>query len=427
MTTTPNPTLGEYLRAGRPEGGPPTEVTADTRVTVAREPTLAKQARTVKQLLNHHDPDDITVVLKDESSPIRDVVDQLRTLNIPTTCAVPNIATANPAIVELRYLCRWLGGNELDARDALATRLEGVITMDTIKSAVEETETFQGLVETYIQESKFIERVMGETEKPLLDGSVSGTTDQAAAMDAVTKALDVARFIDTTPRFDGTFPEFVDGLDVLQSTGWQSQYEVDGADQGGVTVTTTLQLATPSPVIVVLGMNEREYDHPPRRIALYDRHLVSSAAYPSVVEPSSAALDETFAGHPDRTAEVVAYYQALHARQLGVVCAYAERELHLVGPDGSQKRKPSELLSLVEAVVDEPADECVNDALAAAIELRERVTDARTGEAIPVQCLPELVDIIEEMPADTPAAVKAAIARELKAVIRQLPAEGGDD
>jgi len=317
-------------------------------VAVLNTTTFDEQIRAVAEeieLLREEESlryDDIAIVLKDNRSPIREVIESLNRRGIPTASTTVSGLRNDPSVRELYTVTRTLAESEAvedDANALLDTRVGEDPPIGQIESA---DSLVEGLWE-WIHLTG-LKRRIAEDEPEI---------DARAQFSHVNDIVELAEFADQSPLIEPTWDQFRDLIEFSFEHAAPDGYGEDiDSTEGGVLVDTAQRIKTGKwDTVFVVNAVDQEYPSDPRVNRLFPRsHLEKIPEYPMVSAPTGDEVKETFdtATSVD-TRPFCAYYSHYSRRLMGVAARGASKRLYFTTyrerrSDPGKYRRPSRFL-----------------------------------------------------------------------------------
>ncbi len=286
--------------------------------------------------------DDIAIVLKDNRSPIRGVIEALNSRGIPTASTTVSGLGDDPSVRELYTVSRVLAEPETvddDAYVLLSARVGGDPPVDEIGSA-------DSLVEGLWEWTRLtdLKRRIAENESEI---------DARAQFAHVSEVIELAEFVDRSSVIDATWAQFRDFLEFSFEHAAPDAYgdDIDSAE-GGVLVDAAQRVKTGEwNTVFVVNAVDQEYPSDPRVNRLFPRaHLERIPEYPMVSAPTAEEVMKTFetATSVD-TRPFRAYYSHYSRRLMAVAARAADKRLYFTTyrerrSDPGKYRRPSRFL-----------------------------------------------------------------------------------
>ena len=286
--------------------------------------------------------DDIAVVLKDNRSPIRGVIEALNSRGIPTASTTVSGLGDDPSVRELYTVSRVLAEPKTvdnNAHVLLSSRVSENPPVDEIRS---EDSLVEGLWEwIHLTELK---RRIAENEPEI---------DARAQFTHVSDVIEFAQFVDRSSVIDATWEQFRDFLEFSFEHAAPDAYgdDIDSAE-GGVLVDAAQRVKTGEwDTVFVVNAIDQEYPSDPQVNRLFPRaHLERIPEYPMISSPTAEEVIETFetATSVD-TRPFRAYYSHYSRRLMAVAARAADKRLYFTTyrerrSDPGKYRRPSRFL-----------------------------------------------------------------------------------
>lgn len=320
----------------------------DDRVAVLNATTFDEQMRAVveeverlreEETLRY---DDIAIVLKDNRSPIRGVIEALNSRGIPTTSTTVSGLGDDPSVRELYTVARVMAEPDTvddDAYGLLSARVGDDPPVDEIDSA----DSLVGELWKWIRLTE-LKRRIAENEPEI---------DARAQFSHVNDIIELAEFADRSPLIDATWEHFRDLLEFSFEHAAPDAYgdHIDSVE-GGILVDAVQRVKTGQwNTVFVVNAVDQEYPSNPRVNRLFPRaHLERIPEYPMVSAPTAEEVKETFETVMSvDTRPFRAYYSHYSRRLMAVAARAADNRLYFTTyrerrSDPGKYRRPSRFL-----------------------------------------------------------------------------------
>lgn len=286
--------------------------------------------------------DDIAIVLKDNRSPIRGVIEALNDRGIPTASTTVSGLGDDPSVRELYTVSRVLAEPGAVDNDAFAL-LSARVGEDPPVDELDSVDSLEGKIWKWNRLTD-LKRRIAENESEI---------DARAQFSHVNDIIELAEFVDRSSLIDATWEKFRDLLEFSLEHSAPDAYGDDiDSTEGGVLVDAAQQVKTGEwNTVFVVNAVDQEYPSDPRVNRLFPRaHLERVPEYPMISAPTKNEVKETFetATSVD-TRPFRAYYTHYSRRLMAVAARAADNRLYFTTyrerrSDPGKYRRPSRFL-----------------------------------------------------------------------------------
>lgn len=286
--------------------------------------------------------DDIAIVLKDNRSPIREVIETLNGRGIPTASTTVSGLGEDPAARELYTVVNQLADPDDDptGEQLLTTRVGADPPLDQIR---DEANIVEGLW-TWIRSTDLKQRI-AENESEI---------DARTQFAHVTDIIELTSFVEESPLVETTWAQLRSFIEFAFDHAAPDAYGEDiESPEGGVLVDAAQRFKTGNwDTVFIINAIDQEYPSDPQINRIFPRpHLERIPEYPMVSAPTAADVTTTFetADRVD-TRPFRAYYSHYSRRLMGVGARAADKRLYFTTyrqrqSDPGKYRRPSRFLS----------------------------------------------------------------------------------